>query len=161
MGIADYNKAVDDYADNLFRFIIRNIRDEELARDIIQESFMRMWTKRSEVTAAKARSYLFTTAYHIMIDVLRKEKNKQKFLAVNGNNTSTENGFSELADVIQEAVAQLPHIQRMVIMLRDYEGYSYKEIGIITRLSEAQVKVYIFRARNALKRYIGSLDVVL
>lgn len=161
MGIADYNKAVDDYADNLFRFIIKNIRDEELARDIIQEAFMRLWNKRKDVTAGKAKSYLFTTAYHILIDMLRKEKNKQKFLAVNGHETLTENGFSELGDVIQEAVAQLPEIQRIVIMLRDYEGYSYKEIGAITNLSEAQVKVYIFRARTALKRYIGSLDVVL
>jgi RNA polymerase sigma factor (sigma-70 family) len=161
MGITDYNKAVDNYADNLFRFIIKNIRDEELARDIVQEAFMRLWSKRKEVKAEKAKTYLFTTAYHVLIDLLRKEKNKQKFLAGNGNETATENGFSELGDVIQEAVSQLPEIQRIVIMLRDYEGYSYKEIGAITHLSEVQVKVYIFRARTALKRYIGSLDVVL
>jgi RNA polymerase sigma-70 factor (ECF subfamily) len=161
MGIADYNKAVDNYADNLFRFIIKNIGDEELARDIVQEAFLRLWSKRKEVKAGKAKTYLFTTAYHVLIDLLRKEKNKQKFMAVNGIETATENGFTELSDVIQEAVAQLPEIQRIVIMLRDYEGYSYKEIGLITHLSEAQVKVYIFRARTALKRYIGSLDVVL
>ena len=46
-------------------------------------------------------------------------------------------------------------------MLRDYEGYSYKEIGEITGLSEAQVKVYIFRARVFLKNYIGSMDAVI
>jgi RNA polymerase sigma-70 factor (ECF subfamily) len=46
-------------------------------------------------------------------------------------------------------------------MLRDYEGYSYEEIGDILKLSESQVKVYIFRARTFLKQYIGSLDLVL
>jgi RNA polymerase sigma-70 factor (ECF subfamily) len=45
--------------------------------------------------------------------------------------------------------------------LRDYEGYSYEEIGEITGLNESQVKVYIYRARLALKQYIGSLENVL
>jgi RNA polymerase sigma-70 factor (ECF subfamily) len=46
-------------------------------------------------------------------------------------------------------------------MLRDYEGYAYQEIGEITGLNESQVKVYIFRARAALKKYIVSLDMVI
>jgi len=46
-------------------------------------------------------------------------------------------------------------------MLRDYEGYAYNEIGEITGLNESQVKVYIYRARLFLKKYIGSLDVVV
>jgi RNA polymerase sigma-70 factor (ECF subfamily) len=46
-------------------------------------------------------------------------------------------------------------------MLRDYEGYSYEEIGEILQLNESQVKVYIFRARTYLKQYIGSLDLVI
>jgi RNA polymerase sigma-70 factor (ECF subfamily) len=63
--------------------------------------------------------------------------------------------------VLNEAVKRLPDIQRTVILLRDYEGYSYKEIGDVTSLSEAQVKVYIFRARVFLKNYIGKMEVVV
>jgi len=55
----------------------------------------------------------------------------------------------------------LPEIQRSVVLLRDYEGYSYNEIAEITGLSESQVKVYIFRARTFLKNYIGSLEIVI
>ena len=55
----------------------------------------------------------------------------------------------------------MPDIQRTVILLRDYEGYSYKEIGDVTLLSEAQVKVYIFRARVFLKNYIGKMEMVV
>ncbi len=161
MGISDYNKAVDDYADSLFRFIVKNIGDEEQAKDIVQDAFLRLWNKRHDVSTEKTKSYLFTTAYHVLIDVLRKEKNKQKFMSSNQMEKEAVNGFSDVGEIIQDAVALLPEIQRIVLMLRDYEGYSYKEIGVITNLSEAQVKVYIFRARNALKRYIGSLDVVL
>ena len=55
----------------------------------------------------------------------------------------------------------MSEIQRSVVMLRDYEGYPYDEIGEITGLSESQVKVYIFRARKALKQYIGKLEMVV
>ncbi|MEA3444640.1 MAG: sigma factor-like helix-turn-helix DNA-binding protein, partial [Bacteroidota bacterium] len=51
--------------------------------------------------------------------------------------------------------------QRSVVVLRDYEGYSYKEIAEITELSESQVKVYIYRARLFLKNYIGSTEAVV
>ena len=76
-------------------------------------------------------------------------------------NESTGNGYSDLKEVLNEAVDRLPEIQRSVVLLRDYEGYSYEEIGRITGLNESQVKVYIYRARVALKNYIGSLDVVI
>jgi len=62
---------------------------------------------------------------------------------------------------VRDAVNKLPEIQRSVVLLRDYEGYSYEEIGKITGLNEAQVKVYIYRARVFLKEYIGSLENVL
>ena len=69
--------------------------------------------------------------------------------------------YSDLAEILNEAVKLLPDIQRTVVLLRDYEGYSYNEIGEITSLSEAQVKVYIYRARVFLKNYIGKMEVVL
>jgi len=161
MIISEFNKTVDDFADGLFRFMLRNCRDEEFSKDIVQEAFARLWNKREEVSSEKAKTYLFTTAYHILIDHLRKEKHKQNYMNRAGIELNAKNDFSDLGEIIQEAVAQLPEIQRIVVMLRDYEGYSYKEIGEITNLSEAQVKVYIYRARTTLKRYIGSLDVVI
>lgn len=56
---------------------------------------------------------------------------------------------------------KLSDIQRSVLLLRDYEGYSYEEIGQITGLNESQVKVYIFRARMFMKNYLVSLDRVI
>lgn len=69
--------------------------------------------------------------------------------------------YSDLKKVLREALDTLPEIQRSVVMLRDYEGYSYEEIGGITGLNESQVKVYIYRARMALKQYIGSIENVV
>lgn len=74
---------------------------------------------------------------------------------------SSYNDYSDLKEILEEAVNKLPDIQRVVIMLRDYEGYSYEEIGEITNLNESQVKVYIYRARVFLKKYIVSPDFVV
>jgi len=63
--------------------------------------------------------------------------------------------------VLDFAVEKLPAIQRSVVLLRDYEGYSYREIGEITDLTETQVKVYIYRARLFLKKFICSPEMVI
>ncbi len=161
MTAQEYNQCVDDYADGVYRFILKNIKDEDKAQDIVQDSFEKMWVKASSIAAVKAKSYLFTTAYHTMIDLIRKEKKQTELDEVSFNQHAVNNSYSDLKEVLNEAVAKLPEIQRHVILLRDYEGYSYQEIGEITGLSESQVKVYIFRARSFLKNYIGKLDMVI
>lgn len=161
MTTSEYNQCVDHHADGVYRFVLKNIRDEERARDIVQESFSRMWEKSGEISADKAKSYLFTTAYHTMIDDLRREKRVSRLGENEGKELSVNHSWSDLKEVLQAALDTLPEIQKAVITLRDYEGYSYEEIGKITGLSESQVKVYIYRGRVALKNYIGSLDRVL
>jgi RNA polymerase sigma factor (sigma-70 family) len=163
MTTAEYNKCVDSYADGVYRFILKNLKDEEGARDVVQDAFMKMWERRSEVAGDKAKSYLFTTAYHTMIDLIRKDKRKLSLEESGGllYNSSYESGYSDLKEVLDQALEKLPEIQKAVILLRDYEGYSYEEIGDITGLNESQVKVYIYRGRVFLKNYIQSMDVVI
>jgi len=159
--VKEYNSCVDQYSDGVYRFILKNTKDSDKAKDIVQESFTRMWEKVNDITYAKAKSYLFTAAYHTMIDTFRRDKRMTGFDEAPTDDMTTEHTYSDLKEVLQEAVNQLPAIQKSVILLRDYEGYSYEEIGRITNLNESQVKVYIFRARAFLKSYIGSLDRVL
>ena len=162
MTTAEYNSCADLYSDGVYRFILKNIKDKDTAQDIVQESYVRMWEKVKEVSYEKARAYLFTTAYHTMIDHIRKN---QRISSLDEDYTLTHDEspgtYNDLKEVINEAVAKLPEIQRSAIILRDYEGYSYEEIGEILQLNESQVKVYIFRARTFLKQYIGSLDLVI
>lgn len=161
MTVIEYNQCVDSYADGVYRFILKSLKDDEWARDIVQESFVRLWEKVKDVNVEKAKSYLFTTAYHTMIDFIRKNKRYDEYDPEMQSNEYVTNSYNDLKDVINEAVAKLPEIQRSVVLLRDYEGYSYEEIGEITGLNESQVKVYIFRARTFLKEYIGKLDLVI
>ena len=160
MTTAEYNSCVNKYADGVYRFILKNIGETERARDIVQDSFLKMWERAGEISSEKAKSYLFTTAYHTMIDDIRRNK---RLTNLDGNEAgmTVNNTYSDLQKVLETALAKLPDIQKAVITLRDYEGYSYEEIGSITGLNESQVKVYIYRARLSLKNYIRSLDTVL
>jgi RNA polymerase sigma-70 factor (ECF subfamily) len=161
MTVEEYNQAVDAYADNLYRFIIKNLKDAPMAEDIIQDTFEKLWVRLEEVSAQKVRSYLFTTAYHTMIDCIRKEKRYLKLDQTGVYEESRTEQYSDLGEILEKAVQNLPEDQKAVVMLRDYEGYSYREIAEITGLTETQVKVYIYRARVFLKNYIGSMEKVI
>jgi RNA polymerase sigma factor (sigma-70 family) len=161
MTVSEYNSCVDKYSDGVYRFILKNIKDDDTARDIVQESFVKMWEKVKDISSEKAKSYLFTTAYHTMIDHIRKTQRLSPLEGTYENRLQDYNSFNDLKGIIDEAVARLPEIQRTVVLLRDYEGYAYDEIGEITGLNESQVKVYIFRARTTMKQYISSLDLVI
>lgn len=161
MTVKEYNNAVELHSDGVYRFILKNIRDDEKARDIVQDAFAKMWEKRKEINGEKCKSYLFTTAYRRMIDVIRKEKKQGSWEEVNPIQHAHERQYSDLSEILQDALAKLSEVQRSVIMLRDYEGYDYSEIGEIMNLSLSQVKVYIFRARKYLKNYLVSIDSVV
>ncbi len=161
MDLSAYNQCVDQFADGVYRFIVKQIKDKDAARDIVQDSFEKMWRRIDAIDASKAKSYLFTTAYHTLVDYTRKQSKKASFTEVNHNQHSHNSQYSDLKEVLNKGLDQLPEIQKSVLLLRDYEGYDYAEIGTITGLNESQVKVYIFRARTFLKNYIGKMEVVI
>lgn len=161
MTVDQFNKSVDLYSDSLYRFVLKNLRDSEKSKDIVQDSYEKIWLKIETIAFEKVKSYLFSTAYHTMIDLLRKEKYRAEMDSQVEQQLVNDTHYTDLKEVLAHAVNRLPEIQRSVIMLRDYEGYSYEEIGEITSLNESQVKVYIFRARTFLKNYIGKLETVI
>jgi len=161
MTLEDYNKCVDSYADNVYRFVLKNIKDREKARDIVQDTFEKFWVNKDNVNADKAKSYLFTAAYHTLVDSTRKQKKQTNIDDTDMRNYSHSEQYSDLQEVLHSAINRLPDVQKSAILLRDYEGYSYDEIGEILGLNESQVKVYIYRARVFLKEYIGTLETVL
>ncbi|HWY36137.1 MAG TPA: RNA polymerase sigma factor [Nitrosopumilaceae archaeon] len=161
MTITEFNTCVDLYADNLYRFILKNIKDKDAAKDIVQDTYEKLWLKISETEGTNAKSYMFTTAYRTMIDFIRKEKKQGRIEEADIVQLSHTKQYSDIKEILNEALDKLPDIQKSVVLLRDYEGYEYLEIGEITGLTESQVKVYIFRARQFLKNYIGKLEVVI
>jgi RNA polymerase sigma-70 factor (ECF subfamily) len=157
----EYNDCVNLYADNVYRFIVKNLRHEEDARDVVQSAFEKLWRNREDVDPAKCKSYLFTVAYHQMIDQVRKVKRIQLKEEFNENVSVQHKEVNNVRKILNEALARLSETQRSLVMLKDYEGYSYEEIGRIMNLSDSQVKVYLHRARLQLKEYLVKVENVI
>jgi len=161
MTTREYNNCVDQHADGVYRFILKNLKDEHDAQDVVQDAFEKLWLNHKKLASGKAKSYLFTTAYHTMIDHIRKKKHSGSIEDIPETSNGTFRDYSDLREILDEALAKLNEVQRSVVLLRDYEGYSYHEIGEITGLNESQVKVYLYRARVYLKNYIVSPEHVI
>lgn len=157
----DYNESVLLYADNVYRFIVKNLRHTEDAEDIVQSAFEKLWIHKDNVEPSKAKSYLFTVAYHLLIDHTRKAK---RISLQESFENDTQTAYQEnkaLKKVLHDALTTLNETQRSLVLLKDYEGYSYEEIGEITKLTTDQVRVYLHRARLKLRNYLISPQQVL
>jgi RNA polymerase sigma factor (sigma-70 family) len=161
VSIEDYNLAVDQHADGIYRFAVKHLRDNDLAKDVVQESFARLWMRVDAVDGAKAKSYLFTTAHHLLVDEVRHAGRSSRMEDRHADLHYGTQAPPDLKATLDAALATLPQVQRSVVLLRDLEGYSYEEIAELTGLNLPQVKVYIYRGRTALKEWIGSLENVL
>lgn len=157
----EYNECVSQYADNVYRFILKNLRHEEDSRDVVQTAFEKLWVNRESVKNETAKSFLFTVAYNSMIDHIRKNRRmtlKEEFSEMD---KGTTNQNPDAKRLLGEALSKLSETQRSLVMLKDYEGYNYQEIGEITGLNESQVKVYLHRARLQLRNYIVKAENII
>lgn len=160
----EYNHCVTTYADNVYRYILKCLRNEEDARDVVQTAFEKIWVKRAEVDNATSKSYLFTVAHHLVVDHVRKAKRvgpKEEYSELREDARVYDRPMHNARKVLEDALDQLDETARSLVLLKDYEGYSYVEIGQITGLNESQVKVYLHRARVQLRNYLVSPQNVL
>ncbi len=157
----EYNDCVTQYADNVYRFIVKNLRHEEDARDIVQTAFEKLWLNRGTVEHIKSKSYLFTVAYNQMIDHIRKVKRVELKETFQEDGRVTQQSHSNMKKALMEALNRLSETQKSLVMLKDYEGYSYEEIGQIMDRNASQVKVYLHRARLTLRNYLVKPENVL
>jgi RNA polymerase sigma-70 factor (ECF subfamily) len=151
IGKAEYEEAVAQHSNALFRYMFKLIGNKEEAENWVQEAYTILWEKRTDVDPLKIKSFLFTTAYRKMIDAFRRNQWKEKHQHEFTGNSNTDQSNYAQKQLLEVAFAQVKPEQKALIMLRDYEGYDYESISQITSLSLASVKVNLFRARKALK----------
>lgn len=122
-----------------------------MCKDLLQETFMKLWEFKDKINPDSIKSWLFTTAYHAMLKQV-KEKNKFTMKDVSEIDiAASENNAYENKQFFEHYLPQLPALQRSILVLKDLEGYNYKEIGEMLDISDSQVKVYLFRARQKLR----------
>ena len=161
MNEKEYNECVNIYADGVYRFILKNLRHEEDSKDVVQSAFEKLWINRETVENERSKSYLFTVAYHQMIDHIRKNKRISLQEDFSKEMRTTREPQHNVKKILNEALYRLSETQRSLVLLKDYEGYSYDEIAQITSLSISQVKVYLHRARIQLKNYLVKQENVI
>ena len=143
----------------MYRFAIKLTKNEALAQDLVQDAFEKVWIKKETIQAEKVKSYLFKTVFNKYLD--GKKRNKIVSIEEYHSEPMFHQESTDLKEVLNMALATLPSIQKSAILLRDYEGYNYDEIGEVLELNSSQVKVYIYRARKQLQKYIGKLESVI
>lgn len=162
MTTSEYNQCVRELADGLYRFAWKSIGDAEEAKDMVQQAFTVLWEKREEVPPDKGKSFLFTVAYRKCMDVHRgRGRTTATERLPDYTLTETPKNNNELKKILQQALATLDQQSRNLVLLKDYEGYSYEEIARVTALNTTQVKVYLHRARKTLKQYLVSKEHII
>ena len=156
----EYNKAVHEYSNRLFRYALKWTRSEHDANDMVQDVFGKLWVNRKKVKFDKVKSWLFTTMHNGLVNATKKKRPLHLEDVTYHDPIGVHQQF-ELQDLIEKAMADLSEQHRSIILLRDLEGYNYKEIGDILDLNESQVKVYLFRARQKVKNKLKELNVLV
>jgi RNA polymerase sigma-70 factor (ECF subfamily) len=158
----EYDIAVKEYSGRLYGFALKYMKSAEDANDIVQDIFEKLWNNRKKVTLEKAKSWLFTCAHNAQINMLKKNSRTTYSDAIVSEDFDFSHAHNfEMKEIIDKSLSLLPPVQKSIILLRDLEGYNYKEIGEILELSEAQVKVYLFRARNKIKKQLKDLTLII
>ena len=159
MTTKEFNHCVDRYGNRVYAFALKNTGNAEDARDIVQEAYEKMWRKVDSVQADKAKSYLFSTVYHCIIDHFRKIKRIDYREELADRPAQADDRLDD-RQWIEAGLRKMSEQERSLILLRDYEGYSYEEITHLTGLSLSQVKVYLFRARKKFRDWMTELNKI-
>ena len=144
-------------SDRLYRYALKLTTDTEAAKDLVQESFLKLWKNVERIEPDHARPFLYRVLFNKMVDDKRKMK-RITHLDVMPERAVTKNVYNEEKEIIEQAFQQLDEKQKKIIMLRDWDGYSYEEIADILEINLNQVKVNLFRARKKMKAVISSID---
>lgn len=150
----EYNMTVDQIGDALFAFALRFSGQRHLALDAVQDSLVVLWEHVDDVPYEKARRYLFKVLNNKLIDIYRHCSHEQRMLSGMQEESNLQAESFELRDSIQVALGQLPDLQRSLVILKEVEGFSCKEIAEMTDLNEQQVMTYLFRAKVKLRKQL-------
>lgn len=151
----EYNVCVEEYSDRVFAYLVKNMQDSDSAKDVLQDSFVSLWNNREKVEKEKSKSFLFTVAHNLMMNTFNYNKLRQQPIILE---ELMENRDFENKDFINYLTNLLTPIMKECLLLRDLEGFAYREIAQMMDITEENVKVNIFRARVKMRQYIMNLE---
>jgi len=165
MNLEDFETRVLPAKNKLYRFAFRLLGNSEEAKDVVQETMIKVWNGRDLAEVQNMEAWCMRITKNLSLDKLRSKQHKSTDSITEGfevrQNDLSPHDKTELKESmkrIDELMSQLPDKQRQVMHLRDVEGHSYNEICEILELDMSQVKVNLFRARNAVREKLIKLN---
>ena len=145
-----YNK----YNKKVYRFCLRMLGSQDIAKDAYQEIFIKIFEHRKEFRGNNFAAWLFTIARHTCLNLMRTEKEFDSLEEVLEFTTNEKESDAGLKDYIQKAISTLPILLREAIILREYEDLSYQEIAQVLNIDLSLAKIRVFRAREILRKLL-------
>lgn len=147
--------------DKLFRLALRITLNPAEAEDVVQDTMLRVWNRREQWEQLDSiEAFCFTICRNLSLDKVRRMSRREQTLDEGyapADHSYTSNPEEQAVQrdrvkLVRQLVNRLPEKQRTVMQLRDIEGKSYRDIAEIMGITEEQVKVNIFRARQTIKK---------
>jgi RNA polymerase sigma-70 factor (family 1) len=158
-----FTQLFDHYHGQVYDTALRYLKSEMAAEEIVQDVFLKIWNKRTELTVVQSfNAFLFTMARNTILDRLRRlarERTAQQVLSKQqGFTNDTDHRLldNQYQEMLQQAIDNLPPQQKSVFRLAKMEGYSYKEIAEELGISVLTVKVHMNKALASLREYLAA-----
>ena len=151
----------------LFRLALRITQNHAEAEDVVQETMMKVWNRREEWEKIESmEAFCLTICRNLALDKLRRMDNQALTLDISIDPTDPSHYSNpeeqavqkDRVSLVRQLIDSLPEKQRSCMQLRDFEGKSYKEIAQVLDITEDQVKVNIFRARQTIKQRFNEAE---
>lgn len=163
MKIITFQKDILPLKNQLFRLALRITLDRAEAEDIVQETMIKAWNKRDDWQQIESiEAFCLTICRNLALDKAKRLSNQDQSLDESDYDATPDQSYSanpewqaeqkSKVETVKRLIDGLSEKQRTVMQLRDFEGKSYKEISAIMDISEEQVKVNLFRARQSIKK---------
>ena len=154
--------------DKLYRLALRSTLNNAEAEDVVQETLIKVWNRRSQWEEIESiEAFALTVCRNLSLDKIKRMGNDHDSLddsahdspdSSSSSNPEEQTMARDQVALVRQLIDRLPEKQRSVIQLRDIEGKSYREIANIMCISEEQVKVNLYRARQTIKKKFSETD---
>jgi RNA polymerase sigma-70 factor (ECF subfamily) len=154
------------YKSKFYRFALKIVGNDEDAEDVIQEMLVKVWQKSEQLSEIDNKeAWCMTVTRNLCIDKIRRRKKTRsndidEYFSLSDSSPTPDiiTEDRESLSIVMKTLNALPDSQKEIIHLRDIEGYTYREISTITGMTEDQVKVNLFRARQKLKHELRNFS---
>lgn len=150
-----------DHSRKLYNFMFYRCNDKDQALDLTQEAFVKIFENCGKIQLTKAKSYLFTTANNLFLNLVKHKKVQQAYAVQQASEVATGEDphfvlqGSQFEEQLENAIADLTGAQREVFLLNRIDGKKYREIAEMLHISEKAVEK---RMMGALKKLREQLD---